>query len=111
MSSTLQAKERRAPLRSLWNWLAPPACSVERKAVLARTFRISALVTLAAAIPPGIGIAMLGDHRVFCRHTRVIALTAHAMAGDEQDCINAGMDAYLSKPLDPRMLTDALSRI
>ena len=46
-----------------------------------------------------------------CRHTRVIALTAHAMAGDEQDCINAGMDAYLSKPLDPRMLTDALSRI
>jgi two-component system sensor histidine kinase/response regulator len=45
------------------------------------------------------------------RRTPVIALTAHAMAGDEQICINAGMDGYLSKPLDLRMLTDTLGRI
>jgi CheY-like chemotaxis protein len=45
------------------------------------------------------------------QRTLVIALTAHAMAGDEQTCIRAGMDGYLSKPLDPRMLTDALNRV
>ncbi len=63
MLFSIQAKDRITPWCLLWNWLAPPACSAERKAVLARTFRISAWVTLLAAIPPGIGIAVLGDYR------------------------------------------------
>lgn len=36
-------------------------------------------------------------------HTPVVALTAHAMAGDKQRVIDAGFDGYLSKPL--RMVT------
>ena len=43
-------------------------------------------------------------------HIPIIALTAHAMTGDRERCIAAGMDAYVSKPIRARELFEALYR-
>jgi signal transduction histidine kinase/CheY-like chemotaxis protein/HPt (histidine-containing phosphotransfer) domain-containing protein len=40
----------------------------------------------------------------------IVALTAHAIQGTEQQCREAGMDDYLTKPLDRDRLTDVLDR-
>jgi signal transduction histidine kinase/ligand-binding sensor domain-containing protein/DNA-binding response OmpR family regulator len=42
--------------------------------------------------------------------TPIIALTADAMMGTEQNCRDAGMDAYLTKPLDRALLEAAINR-
>ncbi|MBI5352591.1 MAG: PAS domain S-box protein [Chloroflexi bacterium] len=44
------------------------------------------------------------------RHIPIIAMTAHAMTGDRERCLDAGMDDYVTKPLEPRVLFNALER-
>lgn len=45
------------------------------------------------------------------RDIPVVAITAYAMAGDEQKALDAGCDAYVSKPIDTRALPQLLRQV
>jgi CheY-like chemotaxis protein/HPt (histidine-containing phosphotransfer) domain-containing protein len=44
------------------------------------------------------------------QHTPIIAMTAHAMKGDRELCLESGMDEYVSKPVRPWQLMQTLGR-
>jgi two-component system sensor histidine kinase/response regulator len=45
------------------------------------------------------------------KHIPIIAMTAHAMVGDKERCLQAGMDGYTSKPLQIQELLAAIENV
>jgi CheY-like chemotaxis protein len=45
------------------------------------------------------------------RHLPIVAMTAHAMKGDEERCLEAGMDGYVTKPIQPSRMMEAIVRV
>jgi two-component system, sensor histidine kinase and response regulator len=44
-------------------------------------------------------------------HIPIVAMTAHAMSGDRQRCLEAGMDGYISKPIQPQTVFEVIDAL
>jgi CheY-like chemotaxis protein len=55
--------------------------------------------------------AIRGRERSTGRHIPIIAMTAHALKGDEERCLSAGMDAYISKPFRTNELFSTIEKV
>ncbi len=70
------------------------------------------LVLMDIQLPGRDGFALLESIRGSAHaHNKVVALTAHAMAGDRERALSAGFDDHISKPIDIRAFPEQIDRI
>ena len=72
------------------------------------------LVLMDVQMPHKDGLTATREIRAFesgQQHTPIIALTAHAMQSYRKRCEEAGIDSYLTKPIDPKALNSAIADV
>ena len=84
-----------------------------REAVNAWKSRAFDVILMDVQMPEMDGLAATQAIRILEQrhgtHTPIIAMTAHAMTGDRERCLESGMDEYLSKPIRARQIAEKLS--
>jgi two-component system, sensor histidine kinase and response regulator len=84
------------------------------EALEALTKQVFDLVLMDVQMPGMDGLqatqAIRKDERKSGKHIPIIAMTAHAMVGDMERCLEAGMDDYITKPIRPQQLADLMER-
>ena len=68
------------------------------------------LVLMDISMPVMDGITATKHIRLLRQNIPIIAMTAHAMKGDEETYLAEGMNDYITKPVDRRLLINALLR-
>jgi CheY-like chemotaxis protein len=56
-------------------------------------------------------VAIRERERTAGGHLPIVAMTAHAMQGDQERCLAAGMDGYVSKPIDINQLVSVVESV
>ncbi len=82
-----------------------------RQALAAYGQRKPDLILMDCEMPEMDGLAAARELRTHGAHQPIIALTAHALPEDRQACLDAGMDAVLTKPLDLALLQQTLASV
>ncbi|CAI2932830.1 response regulator [Aminobacter niigataensis] len=85
-----------------------------RRAVAAFGERRPRMILMDVSMPEMNGLEATGEIRKLERGTGtrvpIIGVTAHALKGDKERCLEAGMDDYLPKPISPRALLEKIER-
>jgi two-component system, sensor histidine kinase and response regulator len=55
--------------------------------------------------------AIRAAERATGAHILILATTAHALVGDRERCLDAGMDEYISKPIHAKTLNSTLAKL
>ncbi|XPV76266.1 MAG: response regulator [Desulfovibrio sp.] len=92
--------------------VTPDIASTGTQAVRMAAYRQYDLIFMDIQMPGMDGYEATGMIRreSKCKNTRIVAMTAHTMAGDREKCLAAGMDDYISKPIEMSQLRTLLWR-